>query len=141
MSDNLYLLVTNSAHPNGEIRGQVKLESDWNFVADLNSMETVPMVMSTAYGLGSFGLSLDKQKLNFKIVCQKLNGAITNAELRFGDSGVAGTLAANITTFVTGVNNNVISGTISTNAQFLDSLFSGRVHLNISTATGPTGVV
>ena len=141
MSDNLYLLVTTAANPNGEIRGQVKLESDWNFVADLNSMETVPMMMSNAYGLGSFALSLDKQKLNFKIACHKLNGPITNAELHFGEIGLAGNLAADITSFVTGVNNHIIAGSISTNAQLLDSLFSGRVYLNISTAAAPTGAL
>ncbi|MCE3229443.1 MAG: hypothetical protein K0S32_3994 [Bacteroidetes bacterium] len=141
MSDNLYLLVTTAANPTGEIRGQVKLESDWNFVADLNSMETVPMMMSSAYGLGSFALSQDKQKLNFKIVCQKLNGPITNAELHFGDYGVTGNLVADISSFITGVNNTVITGSISTNAQLLDSLFNGRVYLNVATAAGPTGVV
>jgi len=141
MSDNLYLLVTTAANPLGEIRGQIKLESDWNFVADLNSMETVPMMMSNAYGLGSFGLSLDKQKLNFRIVCQNINGPVTNAELHFGDLGVVGNLAADITSFITGVNSHVIAGSISTNPQLLDSLFSGRVYLNISTAAGPTGVV
>lgn len=141
MSNNLYLLVTTASNPNGEIRGQVKLEADWNFVADLNSMETVPMMMSNAFGLGSFGLSLDQQKLNFKIVCQKLGGAITNAELRFGDMGMTGNLAANITSFVTGVSNNVISGSISANAQLLDSLFNGKVYLNISTAAMPTGAL
>src|SRR4051812_25978817 len=51
MGDNLYLLVKTAANPNGEIRGHIKLESDWNFVADLNSMETVPMMMSNAFGL------------------------------------------------------------------------------------------
>jgi hypothetical protein len=141
MSDNLYLLVTTAANPAGEIRGQVKLESDWNFVADLSSMETVPMMMSSAYGLGSFALSLDKQKINFRIICQKLNGPITNAELRFGDYGVAGPLAADITGFITGVNSTIVAGSISTNAQLLDSLFSGRVYLNISTAAVPTGIV
>jgi hypothetical protein len=141
MSNNLYLLVTTAANPAGEIRGHVKLESDWNFVADLNSMETVPMMMSPAYGLGSFGLSLDKQRINFKVACQKLNGPITSAELRFGDYGTTGALAADITSFITGVSNNLIMGSLSTNAQLLDSLFSGRVYLNISTAAVPTGAI
>ncbi len=141
MSDNLYLLVTTAAHPNGEIRGQVKLESDWNFVADMNSMQTVPMIMSNAYGLGSFELSLDKQKLNFRIACHKLNGPITNAELHFGEIGLTGNLAADITSFITGVNNHIIAGSISTNSQLLDSLFSGRIYLNISTATAPSGAL
>ncbi len=141
MSDNLYLLVTTAANPNGEIRGQVKLESDWNFVADLSSVETVPMMMSNAFGLGSFALSLDKQKLDFRIVCRNLNGPITNAELRFGDYGVTGNLAADITGFVTGVSNTIIAGSISTNTPMLDSLFNGRVYLNISTSAVPTGIV
>ncbi len=141
MSGQVYLLVTTANNPAGEIRGQVILESDWNFVADLNSMETVPMMMSNAFGLGSFGLSLDKQKLNFKIVCQKLDGPITGAELRFGETGVTGNLAADISSYVTGINTNVISGSISTNAQMLDSLFSGKVYLNISTSGTPSGAV
>ncbi|MES2764061.1 MAG: CHRD domain-containing protein [Bacteroidota bacterium] len=141
MSDNLYLVVTTAANPTGEIRGQVKLEADWNFVADMNSMETVPMMMNSAYGLGSFGLSHDKQTLSFRIVCQKLNGPITNAELRFGDYGVAGNLAANISSFITGVHSRIVTGTISTNPQLLDSLLSGRVYLNISTAALPTGAL
>ncbi|HEX8516998.1 MAG TPA: CHRD domain-containing protein [Bacteroidia bacterium] len=141
MSDNLYLVATTASNPAGEIRGQVKLEADWNFVADLNSMETVPMMMSNAYGLGSFGLSHDRQKLNFRIICQKLNGPITNAELRFGDYGVAGNLAADISSFVTGVNNTIVTGSISTNTQLLDSLFSSRIYINISTAASPTGAV
>lgn len=141
MSDQLYLLVTTAANPNGEIRGQVRLESDWNFSADLSSMETVPMVMSNAYGLGSFGLSHDKQKLDFRIVCQNLNGPITSAELRFGDYGVVGNIAADITSFITGINSTVVAGSIAANTQLLDSLFSGRVYLNIATAAAPTGAV
>jgi hypothetical protein len=39
------------------------------------------------------------------------------------------------------VNNNIVTGSISTNTQFLDSLFRGRVYLNIATAAVPTGIV
>ena len=90
-NDNLYILVKTAANPAGEIRGQIKLETDLHFAAELDGMETIPMIMvSGAYGLGSFGLSMDKTQLDFKIICQGLTGAITSAKLYQGTIGMVG---------------------------------------------------
>ncbi|MGL5889350.1 MAG: CHRD domain-containing protein, partial [Bacteroidia bacterium] len=49
-ADYLYVIVETQANPSGEIRGQIKLEADWNFAADMNGLQTVPVVMGPAYG-------------------------------------------------------------------------------------------
>ncbi|MGL4598388.1 MAG: CHRD domain-containing protein, partial [Bacteroidia bacterium] len=134
--EDLYLLVATQANPTGEIRGQIKLESDWNFAADLTGMEAIPAVSGNAYGLGSFSLSLDKTKLSYRIICQNLTGAITGATLHFGAMGQTGTLVNDLTS---SVNGNVISGTLVPTSMMLDSLFARKIYLNITTATNPTG--
>jgi hypothetical protein len=136
-NDDLYVLVKTASHPAGEIRGQIKLETDLNFVADLNGMETIPMIMvSGAYGLGSFGLSMDNSKLNFKVICQGLTGAITSAKLYSGTTGMVGVEVANLSSFVSG---KIITGNIIPTTTLLNNLMIGEVYLNITTAQNPTG--
>src|SRR6188768_2643911 len=125
-NDDLYVLVTTANNSSGEIRGQIKLETDLNFVSDLNSMETIPLVIvSGAYGLGSFGLSMDNSKLNFKIICQGLTGAITSAKLYVGTIGMVGEEVADISSFING---NVITGNIIPTASVLNSLLIGEIY-------------
>ncbi|MEP7265702.1 MAG: CHRD domain-containing protein [Bacteroidota bacterium] len=136
-NDDLYVLVTTAGNPSGEIRGQIKLETDLNFVSDLNSMETIPMIMvSSAYGLGSFGLSMDNSKLNFKIICQGLTGAITSAKLYSGSVGMIGLEVADISSTING---NVITGNIIPGASVVNDLLAGNIYLNITTSQNPTG--
>jgi CHRD domain/Secretion system C-terminal sorting domain len=137
-ADHLYVVVETQAHPSGEIRGQIKLEADWNFAADMNGLQTVPVAAGNAYGLGSFSLSKDKSTLDYKIICQNLSGSITSAELHFGAVGQTGAMAADLSASVFG---NVIYGTLQPNSQLLDSLFAGRIYCNISTANNSTGEI
>jgi hypothetical protein len=136
-NDDLYVLVTTANNSTGEIRGQIKLETDLNFVSDLNSMETIPMIMGNgAYGLGSFGLSMDNSKLNFKVICQGLTGAITSAKLYAGTIGMVGVEVADISSFING---NVITGNIVPVNAVWSNLLAGEIYLNITTAQNPTG--
>ncbi len=136
-NDDLYVLVTTAVNPSGEIRGQIKLETDLNYVSDLNSMETIPMIMvSGAYGLGTFGLYMDNSKLNFKIICQGLTGAITSAKLYAGTIGMVGVEVADISSFING---NVITGNINPTGAVLTNLLAGEIYLNVTTAQNPTG--
>ncbi len=136
MSDNLYLVIGTAANPTGEIRGQIKLEADWSFAAPLSGMEAVPAVTTTAYGLGSFGLTLDKRTLKFKIICQNLSGAITGAKLHIGALGATGAVIEDLGAFISG---NVIKGSITPSAAMLNSLLAGEIYLNITTTANPSG--
>jgi hypothetical protein len=135
-NEGIYILVTTISNPAGEIRGQIKLEADWQFTADLSGANALPVANGQAYGLGSFGLTLDKSKLSFKIICQDMSGAINSAMLHFGSIGSTGTMAADITS---SVNGNIITGSIVPTVNMLDSLFKGKIYLNISTTTYPNG--
>jgi hypothetical protein len=136
-NDELYVVVKTAANPSGEIRGQIKLETDLNFVADLNGMETIPHIMvGGAYGLGSFGLSLDQSQLDFKIICQGLTGTIASAKLYAGTTGMVGEEVADLSSFING---NVITGNIVPTASMLTNLLLGEIYLNITTTANPTG--
>jgi CHRD domain/Secretion system C-terminal sorting domain len=136
MKENLYLVVTTTSNPTGELGGQIILEKDWNFVSDLAHAETLPLVGGSSYGLGSFNLSLSRAKLDFRIVCQNMNSAITGAILHYGKVGSIGSIALDISSFVNG---NVIFGSIVPSSNLVDSLLSQNVYLNIKTANNPTG--
>jgi hypothetical protein len=138
VGEDLYLLVGSAANPMGEIRGQLTLEADPHFVADLKGTEAIPTVISSAFGLGSFVLSLDKSKLEFKVICKGLSGAITSVKLHTGALGISGAEIADLTTFVSG---NAVLGNILLSNLFLTSLFAGEIYLNISTIANPTGEI
>lgn len=133
---DLYFLVGSTTNPAGEIRGQITLEADKHFVADLNGEQAVPMVDVEGYGLGSFGLSADNNTLDFKIICESLSGAITSAKLHTGSAGNVGPEVADLGTFITG---KTIIGRIATTPAMLNSLLAGEIYLNIATNTNPAG--
>ncbi len=134
--ESIYILVTTAANPNGEIRGQVKLESDWHFTADLNGNKSVPSVSGIAFGLGSFSMSSNKNAMSYKIICRELTGAITSAKLHYGKAGVVGNLVSDITTSVSG---NIITGVLTPSNAMIDSILQGALYINITTAANPSG--
>jgi hypothetical protein len=136
IKSDIYLNVHTAANAGGEIRGQVKLETDWHFWASLNGANQVPAVTTTAYGLGSFNLSMDKGVLRYHIVCQGLSGAITSAHLHYGAAGATGGVAETLT--FTG---NVLTGTLTPSLATIDSLFSGQLYVNVHTAANANGEI
>lgn len=137
LSDGLYLLVSTAANPDGEIRGQIKLEADLHFVTDLSGAQTVPQVSTSAFGLGSFALSGDQSRLDFNIICQEI-AVIKTAKLYAGAAGEIGSEVGDLSNFIAG---KVISGNFSTNPAFLASLMAGEIYLNITTADNPDGEI
>lgn len=98
LSGKFYVNVHTSANPNGEIRGQLYLETDWSFPVTLDGLQEVPPVLSLAYGVGVFNLSKDLSKIKFNVVTQELSGPITATHLHYGKSGVSGGIAVDLTT-------------------------------------------
>lgn len=137
LSGKLYVNLHTAANPNGEIRGQLNLETDWSFSADLNGAQSVPAVTTTAFGVGSFNLSKDLSRLDYNIVCSGLSGAITASHIHFGAAGTTGGVASALT-----VNGNVISGSISAPSQMIiDSLLASSIYINVHTAANPNGEI
>lgn len=141
LSNKYYVNVHTAANPAGEVRGQLKLETDKGFQANLDAAQQTHTVASTATGLGAFTLSLAKsEKLEVKLITTGLSGAITAAHLHYGMPGVAGGVAVNLATFIDG---NAIVGTIDVSAVagLRDSLLAGSVYVNIHTAANGAGEI
>lgn len=140
LSGMYYLNVHTAANPNGEIRGQLKLETDKGYRASMDAAQQTHTVTSSATGLASFSVSLAGEKMEIKVVATDLSGTITAAHLHYGASGIAGGVAVNLSSMISG---NTIVGTadISGNATLMDSLKAGNVYINIHTAANPNGEI
>ncbi|MGB0864333.1 MAG: CHRD domain-containing protein [Saprospiraceae bacterium] len=140
LSGQYYVNIHTEANASGEIRGQLKLETDKGFQANLDAGQQVHTVVSSAKGLGAFTVSLPQQKLEVKMITTDLSGAITAAHLHYGKVGVAGGVAVNLSSMIDG---NAIVGTvdISAVAGLMDSLMAGKVYINVHTAANASGEI
>lgn len=141
----VYLNVHTAANPGGEMRGQVLVESDGALAGVLSGAQEVPVVTTTATGLGVFNLSQNQEKLKFRVVVNGLSGAITGAHFHIGAPGANAPVALNLLPYLTG---NVLDGEISstgTNPQLtptlLAALVQGGVYINFHTAGNPGGEI
>jgi hypothetical protein len=140
MARNIYINVHTAANPNGEIRGQLIVDSDLHFMATMGGENEVPAVTGSGVGAGSFTLDPTGRFLKYYIQVSGLTGAITAAHLHYGATTVSGGVAVALNR-----SGNTLSGTIDiltiTTTNFLDSLFRGRVYANIHTAANSTGEI
>ena len=133
----LYLNIHTENNPNGEIRGQIRAETDFAYVADLNGMQQVPMVSTNAFGLGTFSLAHHKTVLKFNAVFTGLSGPITAIHFHSAAMGTAGPVVQDLDAFLTG---NQLNGMVDP-TPFLADLEAGNIYLNVHTAANPNGEV
>ncbi len=132
-----YLNVHTAANAGGEIRGQIMLETDWAFTANLTGAQQVPPVTTTAQGLATFNLSKHDGVLKFNAVVDGLSGAITGVHLHSGAIGASGSVVLDLMPFLSG---NTISGQADPTT-FLAALKSGGIYINVHTAANPGGEI
>jgi hypothetical protein len=132
-----YINVHTAANPNGEIRGQILMETDLGFSSRLTGAQEVPAVTTNANGTGVFMLSHDRTKLRFYIIYEGLSGTPTAAHFHTGAPGVAGPIVSHLTTFING---NTIVGEVDPTT-FLIPLLTGGVYINIHTGANPNGEI
>jgi len=140
LSGSYYINIHTVANPGGEIRGQLLLETDASYYTNLNGAQQVPVVTTTAVGVGVFTLSKHQGILKFSMVANGLSGAITGAHLHTGAIGVNGPVTIDLTSFITG---NKIVGEVNTATMttFISDLKAGNIYLNIHTAANPGGEI
>ncbi len=140
ITGGIYVNAHTADNPNGEIRGQVKLESDFPYKAALTGLQEVPPVVTFASGLAVFNLSLDKKKLMYWVSADGLSGAIMGAHLHVGAMGTNGGVAVDLTPTVMG---NAIVGVadVSGVAGFTADLEAGNVYINVHTAANMNGEI
>lgn len=140
LTEGYYLNVHTAANPNGEIRGQLKLETDKGYLALLDDEQQVHSVNSDALGLASFVVGMPGETMEVKMITTGLSGPITMAHLHYGAPGVAGGVAVDLTPFIMG---NSIMGMVDISgvADLMDSLQAGSIYVNVHTAANPNGEI
>ncbi|WP_165366224.1 CHRD domain-containing protein [Brumimicrobium glaciale] len=140
ITGDIYVNAHTDANPNGEIRGQVKLESDFPYRAELNGLNEVPLVVTAASGLGVFNLSLDKKKLMYWITADGLSGTIGGAHLHVGAAGSNGAVVVDLSPSIMG--NSIIGvADVSAIPGFVANLEADDIYVNIHTAANPNGEI
>lgn len=140
ITGDVYVNAHTAANPNGVIRGQVKFESDFPYRSDLNGLNEVPLVVTTATGLGVFNLSLDKKNLNYWVTADGLSGGITGAHLHLGAAGTNGAVVVDLSPSIMG--NSIVGVTdISAISGFAANLEAGDIYINVHTAANPNGEI
>jgi hypothetical protein len=135
-----YMNVHTANNPNGEIRGQIMLESDYTMHADMRGGNEVPAVSTTAKGIAVMHLSHDKTTLHVHALVTGLSSAITGAHLHIAEEGTNGPVIVDL---MPHMNGNMIDATIRTNVlgARLDSLMEGDVYVNVHTTNNPKGEI
>jgi len=133
----LYLNLHTVNNPNGEIRGQILLETDWAMTADLNGAQQVPAVGTNAFGLGTFLLARHNGSLKFNAVFNGLSGPITAIHFHSGAIGTTGPVVQDLMAFLSG---NTLSGEVDP-TPILAALLAGNIYLNVHTAANPNGEI
>lgn len=133
-----YINIHTAAQPAGEIRGQIRLESDIPALTSLTGNQEVPAVTTTATGLGTFTLNQNLEKFKFRVVLAGLSSAITGAHFHTGATGTNGPIVVDLMTFRSG---NVIEGEITPTPAFLTSLSQGQIYINVHTTNHPGGEI
>lgn len=144
LRSEVYLAVHTAANPNGELRGQIKLESDFGYYTEMDGAQQVPMNNTMAKGVAAINLSLDGKTLEVKAVIDGLSGAIMGAHLHKGAAGMNGGLLVDLSSMIS-ANGRALYGVVeiddSIKSVFQNYVKMGMVYLNIHTMANPNGEV
>lgn len=141
-SNRLYLNIHTAANPNGEIRGQIFLDAGTGLTSNIDGMQEVPPVMTSAKGTGSY--TLTDYGLYFDITVNGLSGPIQAAHFHNASTGMNGPVVRDLATFISG---NSIRGLWKSNdaqplsTNLLKEILNGNIYVNIHTSANPNGEI
>jgi CHRD domain/Secretion system C-terminal sorting domain len=145
LTGRVYVNFHTTAHPGGEIRGQVNLVTSLLYVANLEAESgTTP---AGAGGTGVFVLSPLRDRLSYRVTYHDLSGNLSGAgaHIHTGAEGVNGPIVKNIASG-SGPSGNTVSGVWTTSdasqpltSALVDSLIAGSLYANFHTSINPGG--
>ena len=141
LNDNNYINVHTAANPNGEIRGQIFLETDDEFVAQPSSAQEVPAPPApnpNAGGFGIFSLGRSGATMKMRVVLYGLSGPVTAVHFHNGIEGEAGPVIINLMPYLSG---NVVEGDVPMTRAFLTALDNNSIYFNVHTDANPDGEI
>ncbi|TXC75633.1 CHRD domain-containing protein [Luteibaculum oceani] len=130
--------------PTGTARGQIKLERDFGFFANLDTAQTRPgSDGSQAFGSANFKLDQNGDSLEVKLVTVGLGEDITGVHLHEGRKGLTGPVIFDLTSLVKdGTRIDSIITVPSTIKATLKTLIeNNQVYINVHTASNPQGEI
>ena len=144
LTGRYYINVHTPMHPTGEIRRQLRLESDYGYRVRLDGAQETPAVATYAVGLGTFDLSQSDSLMTINVVVSALRSQpIIGVHLHRGAPGVAGPIVVDLSDSIRNraiYKGNWISATINPRAILAD-LRAGNIYVNIQTADYPSGEI
>lgn len=138
--DSLYINVTTQNHPEGEIRGQIRLEGGIGFYANLTGAQELPPVTTLSKATGNFILT--HRGLVFNMTINSADSIIA-AHFFKGPEGMIGELVRTITE-ISGKRAAGIwkfNDAIPLTSDLLAELMKGNIYINLLTEKNRTGEI
>lgn len=129
----MYVSVHSTAHPNGEIRGQI-LARPVRFAARLDGTQVVPQVSTNATGNGSFVVNADRT-ITYELTTHNLNGAA--AHLHLGAPRVSGAMQFTLS----GGPTDWAGTTAPLSSPQFSEVQAGLFYVDVHTAAHPNGEI
>ncbi len=138
----VYMNIHTSAHPNGELRGQLSAtaRTQLAFEVWLDGAQQTPPITTMAQGVGKFWLSASVDTLWWDIYAEGLSSTITGVHLHRGTVGVSGDVLLDLSASVQ-QNGWIRGSSTSVSSALIEALLSGQVYVNIHTANNPNGEI
>jgi hypothetical protein len=134
----LYINIHSSAHPGGEIRGQILPHTPW--IARLNSQQEVPPNGSAAFGTGVVSLSPDESRILVSLDWSGLSGPTTAGHIHEAPAGTNGGVAFNLSPPAAAAGSVIDLQFVPTAQQVANGKANGW-YFNLHTAANPGGEI
>ncbi|HEX5112172.1 MAG TPA: CHRD domain-containing protein [Saprospiraceae bacterium] len=133
-----YVNIHTAANPDGEIRGQLYLEQDFTFVANMNGAQEIPAVTTDGLGLASIHYTRGTLALEINAQLTGLSSTITGVHIHSGAPDANGPVIVDLSGLIDG---NIIRGNIDVTLDNLIAIASGNAYINVHTTNNPDGEI